>query len=187
MSEIWTPLPEGTTGKDKLVREPLIPISLSQNETMADYAKSGKWFSYLPHLCWFSRPADPLADFLPRRPDLGVRVYVSPKPLFDAVTPNSRMHWKHAALWSPDESWEVVHAHMTASVLVDCGRQFFTTVLQATIPDNALLGRVSTLPDDPRVPVTIFGVQHELYGYTAVYDKQSWQPPILKWDSRRNT
>jgi len=154
----WTPIPEGTIGHDRLVYEPLPVMQFSQNLTLTDYVSLGKWFYYFPCLCWFGKPVDPLADFLPRRNDLTVQLCVSEAPMFSGDIGLSFTHWHHALLWCDNQSWPTIRDHLLASVIVDSSRglQYHLRECLTTVPDTLQMRHTTNGASIQQIPVTLF-------------------------------
>jgi len=178
----WIPLDEGSRGqRTRIIWEPLPVLRPTQNTRLCDLTQAGHWFSYLPVMCWLSRPVDPLADFIHRRTqNKDVQLLVLEDPILDAPVPDKLKHWLHTLLWCSNDAFPYVDAHLLACRLSDPPTPglFHITAQDSTIPDVLALQQVSGQAPQ-RVLVRIYGISNPITGkFTDIQSPMTPHKPL---------
>jgi len=183
--EQWTPVKEGTTGSDKVAKGVLRPLSYSATDTLQTLAATGVWFTHASCHTYLPQPADPLVDFLARRPDIDVQVLVIREPFFSGFA----AHWNHALLWVSKEQWPTVR-DMFGSCLFRAGPQVTDDPLanviecgwtEACVPDRLLLGQSAVLPESWQAVVQVLTLRgsHREVRVGVIRDPGAATPVVL--------
>ena len=181
MAELWKPLPFGQVGQDKTTRQAILPISLSQHASLADFCQDGIWFTAALPLTSFRIPTDPLPDFLARRPDDGVRIYVTnQRKLFSGIANDAMKHWDYAVFWCPKPSWDAISSHLANCVFQDGKLLTYTEWLVGSMPDVPALTRSVAGEPPPRVPVAVLSLKNTEWYHNLLVPEEAWPPLIVQ-------
>lgn len=154
-------LPYGQIGCDKTAKYELKQLQLSQNAVLSDLTMDGVWFTSALTLTGLRLPVDPLSDFLARRPDDGVRIYLTnQRPLFAGIGNERMRHWDYAVFWCPNENWDEIGSHLANCVFRDLDRSMtFSRWLEGTMLDVPWFYKMVSGIAVPRVPVQVLGLK----------------------------
>lgn len=168
---------------ETVARQLVSPLSLSQNTSLADKVKEGRWFTTALTLTALRRPVDPLADLLRQNSYLEVSIYLHRKPLFRGLGSTTMPHWNHAVYWCQLDQWPEIQTHMAACALKDGAETTYAYWLDGMMPDLVALERPNFRPGPFGVPVAILGLTNDRWFYRLYPASDNFTPSLIQKES----
>jgi hypothetical protein len=167
---------EGQTGQDRIAKYVVRSLPVSRHAVMPDFMEGGCWFTSAATLTCLPQPADPLGDFLARRPDDGIRLLLTAQPFFLGLAGPEMRHWNHALFWCPHAAWPAIRDHLASCIFRDGSTAYYTRWLDAEIPDTLALAHKVVVASLGLVPVSVLGLVGPHWRHTCLKPAAVWLP-----------
>ena len=166
----------GQTGVDKVARLELKQMVLGPRVMMRDLLADGVWFTSALTLTSFRIPSDPLADFLARRPEDWLRVFMTRTKLFNGIGSERMKWWDYALFWCPKEGWEYIGSHLANCVFKDGEQQTYTKWMQGSVLDVPACDMMPAGAEPYRVEVAVLGMKAPTWEHEISVPEERWLP-----------